>query len=76
MGDATVATVYEVLIPESLVVLASDGVHDYVEHDHLEDLLHAHAQDPQGLAEALVNAGDWGTGGYRDDATAVALRRG
>ncbi|MGW6540127.1 hypothetical protein ACWGBV_12990 [Streptomyces sp. NPDC055051] len=50
------------------------------EHGHLEDL-HAHVQDPQGLAKALVNAGDCGagargTGGYRDHATAAVLRRG
>ncbi|MFF8412855.1 PP2C family protein-serine/threonine phosphatase [Streptomyces omiyaensis] len=76
LGDATVATVYEVVIPDGLVILTSDGVHDYIDHGHLEDLVREHAIDPPALAEALVAAGEWGTGGYRDDATAVVLRRG
>ncbi|MFF2522258.1 PP2C family protein-serine/threonine phosphatase [Streptomyces liangshanensis] len=74
LAKAVVGTVYSVLIPDDVVVLTSDGVHDQVEHATLEALVREHEQDPQALADALVAAAQANPAGYRDDATTVVLR--
>ncbi|MEU1155756.1 hypothetical protein ABZ369_22445 [Streptomyces sp. NPDC005918] len=73
LSIATVGTVYEVTIPDRLVLLTSDGVHDQVGHEQLEALVREHGCDPQALAEALVAAAEADEEGYRDDATAVVI---
>ena len=73
LAHATVATVYETAIPDPLVILTSDGVHDQIDLHDLEDLIAALAHDPQQLADALVAAAEPNDAGYRDDATVVVL---
>lgn len=71
---ATIATIRQVQIPAGhTVILTSDGVHDAVEHSRLVEIVHAHAQDPQVLARALVAAPEADEDGFRDDATALVL---
>ncbi|MEU9888035.1 hypothetical protein [Sphaerisporangium sp. NPDC051011] len=71
---AVVATVYTVEIPDPLVILTSDGVHDSVPHEELIALVRKYQHEPQALADALVAAAQPDEDGYRDDATAVVLR--
>ncbi|MDA2810369.1 PP2C family serine/threonine-protein phosphatase [Nocardiopsis sp. RSe5-2] len=74
LSEAAVATVYDVEVPVGeLVVLTSDGVHDYVAHEELEEMAAALQDSPQDLAQALVDAARPDEDGYRDDATAVVL---
>jgi serine/threonine protein phosphatase PrpC len=73
VAGAVVATVREVEIPDRLVLLTSDGVHDQVDLVDLVDLVRAHVADPQALAQALTAAARTSDGGERDDATAVVL---
>ncbi|MFF2923100.1 PP2C family protein-serine/threonine phosphatase [Streptomyces celluloflavus] len=74
LSRATVATVYEADIPATeLVILTTDGIHDDLPHDEMEDLVREHAADPQALADALVAATRADDDGYRDDATTIVL---
>ncbi|WP_329492610.1 hypothetical protein OG618_37670 (plasmid) [Kitasatospora sp. NBC_01246] len=77
LSTAVVATVREVEIPDPVVILTSDGVHDSVDHQTLEELvgrvLRAYGHNPGALAEALVGAARRVRGGDRDDATALVL---
>ncbi|MFF4531598.1 PP2C family protein-serine/threonine phosphatase [Streptomyces sp. NPDC001407] len=73
LGTATVGTVNFTEVPDPLVILTSDGVHDALDRDVLDGLIHAHPDSPQALADALVRAAQADTSGYRDDATAVVL---
>ncbi|MEU7345492.1 hypothetical protein ABZ778_16500 [Streptomyces bacillaris] len=73
LHSATVATVGEVDIPDPVVILLSDGVHDQVAMSVMEDLAREHHRDPQALATALVSAAQADESGYRDDATAVVI---
>ncbi|MFC6080880.1 PP2C family protein-serine/threonine phosphatase [Sphaerisporangium aureirubrum] len=75
LGRSTVATVHFVVIEDRLVVLTSDGVHDSVPHEALEVLVLTHQDDPQALADAIVEAACENGKGYRDDATAVVMLR-
>ncbi|MEV8053104.1 hypothetical protein [Streptomyces bacillaris] len=73
LHSATVATTGEVDIPDPVVILLSDGVHDQVPADVMEDLARQHHRDPQALANALVAAAQADESDYRDDATAVVI---
>ncbi|MFE9662142.1 hypothetical protein [Streptomyces sp. NPDC005955] len=73
LSTATVATTHETDIPDPVLILVSDGVHDQVPADTLTALARAHADDPQTLATALVTAATTDHTGYRDDATAIVL---
>ncbi|MGW6605704.1 PP2C family protein-serine/threonine phosphatase [Streptomyces sp. NPDC055036] len=73
LGRAVVASVCQTAIPDKLTLLTSDGVHDHLDIDELDGLVHAYPDDPQGLATALVDTVEAGADGYRDDATAVVL---
>ncbi|MFD9072839.1 hypothetical protein, partial [Streptomyces lasiicapitis] len=75
LSHAAVGTVYMATIPDPLVILTSDGVHDQIGHTQMEALVRDHAHDPQALADALVAAAEPDDEGYRDDATAVIIRR-
>lgn len=75
LSDAVVGTVYQVTIPDPVVLLTSDGIHDQIEPDALEALVRQHADDPQTLAETLVAAAQQDERGYRDDATTIVIRR-
>ncbi|MFI6484318.1 PP2C family protein-serine/threonine phosphatase [Nonomuraea sp. NPDC050663] len=75
LAQAAVATVYEVEIPANeLVIITTDGVHDQVLHDVMADLVDAHQDNPQALADAIVTAVQADEDGYRDDATVVVIR--
>ncbi|WP_030569632.1 SpoIIE family protein phosphatase [Streptomyces aureocirculatus] len=74
LSRAAVGTVYMATIPDPLVILTSDGVHDQVAYDRMETLAREHGDDPQTLADALVAAATADEEGYRDDATAIVLR--
>ncbi|MYV53132.1 hypothetical protein GT042_11615 [Streptomyces sp. SID3212] len=74
LARASIGTVYTAGIRDRLIILSSDGVHDQVPADTLTDLVREHAEDPQALADALVAAAVADAEGYRDDATAVAIR--
>lgn len=76
LHSATVATTREIDVPDPLIVLTSDGVHDQIAADVLEALVREHQDAPQALAEALVTAAQPNGKGYRDDATAVVIRIG
>ncbi|WP_327226371.1 SpoIIE family protein phosphatase [Streptomyces platensis] len=73
LSHATVGTVYEVVIPDPVIVLTTDGVHDSVPADEMEALVRDHATSPPALAEALVAAARADETGYRDDATTIVL---
>lgn len=85
LAQATEMTCRQVEIPEDvpLVLLVSDGISDQVNLGTVEALCREHADAPQALADALVAAAEGEEveeeGGrtelYRDDATAVVLRR-
>lgn len=76
LAQASAATCRQLQIPAEipLVLLTSDGVHDQVDKETVEDLCRAHADDPQALADALVHAAITDEDGYRDDATAIVIR--
>lgn len=73
LGRCTVATVHACSTDAPLVLLTSDGVHDQVEHDVLEDLVRMFANEPCTLANAVVGEAAADAGGYRDDATVIVL---
>ncbi|WP_436776362.1 hypothetical protein [Yinghuangia sp. YIM S09857] len=73
LAAAAVATVREAEVPDRLVLLTTDGMHDTVGHEEVEALLRAHENHPQAPADALAAAAREGRTGERDDATAVAL---
>jgi protein phosphatase len=84
LAEATPATVAEVrglavdtatLASGQLVLLTTDGIHAQVQHDHLVDLIRTHGGDVQRLADQLVAAAQPDPKGYRDDATAIVIRR-
>ncbi|MET8826546.1 hypothetical protein ABZX40_36440 [Streptomyces sp. NPDC004610] len=75
LATVTVAVPGEVEVTDPLVLLTSDGVHDQVPHEVLEDLVREHQHDPQALAQALVTAARPDPQGYRDDATAIVITR-
>ncbi|WP_323182102.1 MULTISPECIES: hypothetical protein [unclassified Streptomyces] len=59
------------------MILTSDGVHDQMDPTVLDGLVHAHHNDAQALAEALVAAAEDGIEDgqpYRDDATTIVIR--
>jgi serine/threonine protein phosphatase PrpC len=76
LAQATEMTCRQLEIPEEvpLVLLVSDGVSDQVDLETAETLCREHADNPQALADALVAAAK-DDAEYRDDATAVVLRR-
>lgn len=73
LGQSTVATVHAGETTAPLVILTSDGVHDQVAPTAMETLVRMHHEDPQDLADALVQAARPTEDGYCDDATAVVL---
>ncbi len=73
LARATIGTVYTAGIRDELIILTSDGVHDQMPADTLEDLVRKHQGAPQALANALVAAAQPDEDGYRDDATAVVV---
>ncbi|MFJ9979676.1 hypothetical protein [Streptomyces cyaneofuscatus] len=73
LHSATVATVGEVDVPDKVLLLLSDGAHDQVPADVMEDLAREHHHDPQALANAIVAAARADESGYRDDATAIVI---
>ncbi|MFJ8760821.1 hypothetical protein [Streptomyces cyaneofuscatus] len=73
LARATVGTVYTAGIRDQVVILTSDGVHDQMPADLLEDLVRMHQGEPQALADALVAAAQSDADGYRDDATVVVI---
>ncbi|MEV7723038.1 hypothetical protein [Streptomyces sp. NPDC088184] len=73
LADAVVATVAQVNIPDPVVLLLSDGVHDQIPHHDFAELILEHSADPQALATALVTAASANADGYRDDATAIVI---
>ena len=75
IGWANPWNVHITLTDAPLVLLTSDGVHAQVPHEVMERLCLQYADDPQGLADALVAAAEPDEGGDRDDATAVAIKR-
>jgi len=74
LARATVGTVYTAAIPDQLVILTSDGIHDQVATDLMESIIREYADDPQDLASVLVRAAPRNEKGYRDDATAIVIR--
>ncbi|MFF2014098.1 hypothetical protein ACFVWY_34235 [Streptomyces sp. NPDC058195] len=74
LATAVVATAREAEIPDRLVLLTADEIHDTVGRDEVEALVRAHEAHPQ-----VLTNGPWpaaardGLTGERDDATAVAL---
>lgn len=79
LARATVATIPEVVIPETeqLLLVTTDGVHDYTTHDELEDAISQWREgDLQSLADAIVAAAGPDPEGYQDDATVAVLRVG
>ncbi|MFJ4908498.1 NUDIX domain-containing protein [Streptomyces sp. NPDC093249] len=73
---ATLETVPGVRIPANeVIIVTSDGVHDQVPADRIEQLVREHVLHPQRLADELVNAAEPNSRGYRDDATAAILVR-
>ncbi|MEU7051482.1 PP2C family protein-serine/threonine phosphatase [Streptomyces eurythermus] len=75
LARATIGTVYTAGVRDRLVILTTDGVHDQVKPEVMKTLVREHADAPQTLAEALVAAAQLDEQGYRDDATAIVLRR-
>ncbi|MFJ1647991.1 SpoIIE family protein phosphatase [Streptomyces sp. NPDC088258] len=75
LAQATVGTVYIAGIKDPLIILTSDGIHDQLPTGGLEALVREHADNPQALATALVNAAQPDAAGYRDDATAIVIHR-
>ncbi|WP_017541557.1 SpoIIE family protein phosphatase [Nocardiopsis halophila] len=80
LAQATEMTVRQLTVPEEvpMVLLVSDGVSDQVDLETAEELFREHADDPQALADALVAAAEDGEEDgelYRDDASAIVLRR-
>ncbi|MFJ2432954.1 hypothetical protein ACIOWM_07050 [Streptomyces anulatus] len=73
LSRATIGTVYTASTRDQVVILTSDGVHDQMPADALEDLVREHQGNPQALADALVAAAQPDQDGYRDDATAVVI---
>ncbi|MYW04800.1 SpoIIE family protein phosphatase [Streptomyces sp. SID3343] len=73
LGRSSIATVHAAEVPDTMIVLTSDGVHDSVAHDDMQALARAHHHDPQALADALVAAAVENAAGYRDDATAIVV---
>lgn len=75
VSRALPTTVFEAVIEAAqTVLLTSDGVHEQISHDELEELVREHHDDPQALADAIVTAVSADGDGYRDDATVIVLR--
>jgi PPM family protein phosphatase len=74
LGRSSVATVHHIRSETDLLVLTSDGVHKQTAHERMAEIVAAHADHPQALADELVAAAGTDADGYRDDATAVVLR--
>lgn len=76
LGRATPATVPVVGLPDGeLIILTTDGIHDALGHDAIEDIVRELANEPGELATALVAAVTTDEHGDRDDATAAVLTR-
>ncbi|WP_328373655.1 SpoIIE family protein phosphatase (plasmid) [Streptomyces sp. NBC_00445] len=75
LAQAAPSTCRQVEIPEetALVLLVSDGISDQVATDTMEELCRTRGNNPQALADALVNAAQPDDDGYRDDASVVVL---
>jgi serine/threonine protein phosphatase PrpC len=75
LATATAGTARQVGIADAdLILLTSDGVHDYLTHSTLTSLIHEHQHAPQALANALVAAVQPDNTGHRDDATAIVIQ--
>ncbi|MFM9446905.1 hypothetical protein [Streptomyces acidiscabies] len=73
LARASIGTVYTAGIKDRLILLTSDGVHDQIPEAEMTALIRDHADDPQALADALVDAARPDDTGYRDDATAIVI---
>lgn len=73
LSAATPATVLTVTCDDQLIILASDGI-DSIPTDELAAIVRERADDPQGLADAIVATAREDAAGHRDDATVVVLR--
>ncbi|MFJ9430078.1 hypothetical protein ACIRQY_10450 [Streptomyces sp. NPDC101490] len=73
LGRCSIATVPLAFITDPLIILTSDGAHAQTTPAELETLVRQHADDPQTLADALVNAARPDADGYRDDATTIVI---
>jgi protein phosphatase len=74
LGTASAATIRQADVEAGLtVILTSDGIHDALEPERVAEILRAHDDNPQAMADALVAAPQAGEDGYRDDATVVVL---
>lgn len=74
LGSATPATVIGTSTTDPLVILTTDGA-DYLPDGKLQELIAMHADNPQGLAGAIVTAAEEDANGYRDDVTVVVIAR-
>ncbi|MEE1735803.1 hypothetical protein PUR49_04650 [Streptomyces sp. BE147] len=78
-GDLTNATLETVpgvrIAADETIIVTSDGVHDQVPAEKIQELVQRHATDPQQLATELVAAARSTASGYRDDATAAVIVR-
>lgn len=73
LAQATPATVLSVMCDDPVVILTTDGA-DYLPAGKLQQLVAEHADNPQGLAEAIVGAAEENDKKYRDDCTVVVIR--
>ncbi|MDT0307195.1 hypothetical protein RM780_09495 [Streptomyces sp. DSM 44917] len=74
LGQSSIATVHAADATDPVVLLTSDGVHDSLTHADLTALVRDNESDPDALTAAIVAAVSADPDGYRDDATAIALR--
>lgn len=76
VARSTAGTLVRCVIPQDveLIMLTSDGVHDQVSRETLEELL-GYDLGLQELAQDIVDAATGKKPGERDDATVVLLRR-
>lgn len=73
LGRSSINTVHHSIIDDRLILLTSDGVHKQITHERLTEIVRVYAEDPQALAEAIVNEPEPDAEGYRDDATVIVL---
>ncbi|MEV5680982.1 hypothetical protein [Streptomyces sp. NPDC052179] len=77
LGRSSIASVHACRISDPMVILTSDGVHDQLTHEELEDVVRIHADGGlQAMADAVVAAVSDRPSGSRDDATVAILRIG